>query len=109
MQHPQNFSTARHEGRYAICSYELHGLSIVDYALLAQLAYFDSEKEDFHRLFSALFRFPKDFQLRMPPIKNRKKGHAQVYKILKVISLLCTIIIFLIVFSFTIFTVQSET
>ncbi|XP_063901270.1 uncharacterized protein LOC135120872 [Zophobas morio] len=81
MQHPQNFSTARHEGRYAICSYELHGLSIVDYALLAQLAYFDSEKEDFHRLFSALFRFPKDFQLRMPPIKNRKKGHAQFYDI----------------------------
>lgn len=68
--------------KYASCDMKFYGLSLLDYALLAEAAYFDSDNSDLDAVVQMMFD-PKGesdeklFDVRVPPPEQRRQGVAQ--------------------------------
>lgn len=68
--------------KYASCDLKFYGLSLLDYALLAEAAYFDPDNSDLGEVVNLMFdpkgeREEKLFEVTVPPPEQRRQGVAQ--------------------------------
>ncbi|GMH63592.1 hypothetical protein TL16_g03756 [Triparma laevis f. inornata] len=68
--------------KYASCDLKFYGLSLLDYAFLAEAAYFDSDNSDLDAVVQMMFdpkgeSSEKLFDVRVPPPEQRRQGVAQ--------------------------------
>lgn len=72
--------TVKHP-RYASCSSRWHGLSLTDFAIFAEAAYFDPLSNDTTRFISTMFADDlHDIQIRLPPLNSKTGSKLDFYE-----------------------------